>query len=685
MSQYCAVIARLVSVSLFVHFSHLIHSQATTDSFSIQTISEIVVTGSIVPQSARQSVYQIRSIGQDQIKLRGATRIQDVLATETNIRFNQDLATGNSNMSMQGIAGQNVKILIDGIPMVGRQGTNNEINLNQIDINTIARIEVVEGPMSVIYGADALAGVINIITKKAIEGKADLTIKIQEESVHTDYGWPAGLHQYAINGGYSKGDMYIKGNLSRNGFGGYTGTAIGRDYQWHPKVQYLTGLVLGIDKNKIKSHYRLDYTNEDIFNPGIPTSSIANDQNYLTNRWMHQWHSDLHISDKLKLNTAMGYTHFKRQVQSTIFNEETNDRRLSIAPGAQDTSVFNGFSLRMLMPFQISNWFSFLPGIDINIESGKGGRLSLGRHTIQDYGFILSGDLKLSDRVSIKPGIRLIYNSIYNAPAGIPSLNLKWDVNQNQIFKFAYGRGFRAPSLRELYFSFFDSNHAVIGNTDLQSELSHSISGSWSWQLKNTERIKTDYSISAFYNTIQDLINFGQSPSNPQEVTYINIDQYKTKGFTTSLQSRTSNLSILVTAGYTGRYNQLNADDNTTAEFVWSPEASLSASYTFTKQKLTIGLFQKYTGKTPFFESILIDGVQRIRQSIYTDYSWTDLSINKNFNSRIQVSAGIRNVFNVKQIVSNSISPSGVHTTGNSQSIGYGRSAYLGINYSIIK
>ena len=301
-----------------VSYTHLdVYKRQSIDSFSIQTISEVVVTGSITPQSARQSVYQIRSIGQDQIKLRGAVRIQDVLATETNIRFNQDLATGNSNMSMQGIAGQNVKILIDGIPMVGRQGTNNEINLNQIDINTIARIEVVEGPMSVIYGADALAGVINIITKKAIEGKADLAIKIQEETVHTEYGWPAGIHQYAINGGFSKGDVYIKGNLARNGFGGYTGTAIGRDYQWHPKTQYLTGMVLGIDKNRFKSHYRLDYTNEDIFNPGIPTSSIANDQNYLTSRWMHQWQSDVHLSDKLKLNTAIGYTHFKRQVQAT--------------------------------------------------------------------------------------------------------------------------------------------------------------------------------------------------------------------------------------------------------------------------------------------------------------------------------------------------------------------------------
>ena len=65
-------------------------------------------------------------------------------------------------MTMMGLKGQNVKILIDGMPIIGRQGTSNEININQVDINTIERIEIVEGPMSVVYGADALAGVIFI-------------------------------------------------------------------------------------------------------------------------------------------------------------------------------------------------------------------------------------------------------------------------------------------------------------------------------------------------------------------------------------------------------------------------------------------------------------------------------------------------------------------------------------------
>ncbi len=131
-----------------------------------ETLSEIVVTGQHSPQSAKNSVYKVRTIEQKRLETQGANTLQDVLANELNIRFSRDNALGTSGVSIQGISGQNVKVLIDGVPMVGRSGVSNEIDINQINVNTIERIEIVEGPMAVNFGADALAGVINIITKK---------------------------------------------------------------------------------------------------------------------------------------------------------------------------------------------------------------------------------------------------------------------------------------------------------------------------------------------------------------------------------------------------------------------------------------------------------------------------------------------------------------------------------------
>jgi outer membrane receptor for ferrienterochelin and colicins len=251
-------------------------------------LEEVVVTAQYEPQSAQKSVYKVRTISLEQIRERGATRLQDVLNTELNIRFSQDASLGGSNLSFQGLAGQNVKVLIDGVPMVGRQGTSNEININQININAIERIEIVEGPMSVVYGADALAGVINVITKKAIDGKLDLTAKVHTETVGREYGWQQGIHNESVGGGYAKNNFYTRADVSRNYFGGWQGSAEDRDRLWHPKTQYFANGLIGYAKNNSDLYYRVDYLNEDIYNPGIFEGVEATDQNYFTNRFMHQ-------------------------------------------------------------------------------------------------------------------------------------------------------------------------------------------------------------------------------------------------------------------------------------------------------------------------------------------------------------------------------------------------------------
>lgn len=127
-------------------------------------LDEIVVTGQFSPQSVRNSVYKVKVINQTQIEAKGATTIQSILNTEVGIRMSNDMALGETDFEFMGMSGNNVKVLIDGVPMLDR--LDKKQSLSQIDINQVERIEIIEGPMSVIYGSDALAGVINIITKK---------------------------------------------------------------------------------------------------------------------------------------------------------------------------------------------------------------------------------------------------------------------------------------------------------------------------------------------------------------------------------------------------------------------------------------------------------------------------------------------------------------------------------------
>ena len=141
------------------------------------------------PQSLRNSLYKIRVVNQKAIAQKAPSDLQSLLNTEIGVRISNDMALGESDFELMGMSGNNVKVLIDGVPLVDRGSTKQ--SLSQIDINTIEQVEIVEGPMSVVYGTDALAGVVNIITKKAKTNaektQVSISARIQEESMGKEY------------------------------------------------------------------------------------------------------------------------------------------------------------------------------------------------------------------------------------------------------------------------------------------------------------------------------------------------------------------------------------------------------------------------------------------------------------------------------------------------------------------
>ena len=143
-------------------------------------IRDRVVTAQYAENSSEKAVHKIKVIDQKKIETLGAVNLRDVLTNETNVRITQDNVLGSST-SVQGLSGQNVKILIDGVPIIGRVGGN--IDLSQINLNDIERIEIIEGPLSVEYGTNALAGTINLITKKSARKKYNLNLNTYYETV----------------------------------------------------------------------------------------------------------------------------------------------------------------------------------------------------------------------------------------------------------------------------------------------------------------------------------------------------------------------------------------------------------------------------------------------------------------------------------------------------------------------
>ncbi len=653
---------------------------AAQDSLKLYELREVVVTGEVEPQSVRASVYNVRTIPMERLQSRGATRLQDALNTELNIRFAQDPALGGSNLTMMGLPGQNVKVLVDGVPVIGKQGTGNEVNLNQFNVNAVERIEIVEGPMAVIYGADALAGVINIITKKSVEEKFAVSATLQEETAGNEYGLSKGLHNQRVSLASAVNAFYFRGSLSHNAFRGWTGDSTGREKTWHPKAQWMASAVAGYQQNGWHAYYRADYLHEKIYNPAQFAGNEAIDKNYITQRLMHQVQLTTSLSEKVSFNSALSYTGFRNRTQSVAVDRQTGRETLANS-ALQNTDEFTGMTIRGALQYRISDAVSIQPGYDINLESGSGSRLKEGTNGIQDYAGFLSADLKLG-ALSLRPGVRVIRNSVYEAPPVIPSLNTKITINDRHDVRVSYGRGFRAPSIRELFFNFFDASHSIEGNPDLEAERSHTVNASWNARLVETDNnLRLNGVISAFYNDVDNMIGYGVRPGS-NVTTYVNINEFRSKGLTLNTVLSNGNTDFRAGLGCTGRYNSLTEANGTLPAFTWSPEITTSVTHQV-DETFSVSLFYKYTGKTPAYE---LDPAGEDIVLVETDgYHWADLTAQKSLGKHLELSAGIRNLFNVTQVY-NSASGASTHTgSGSSRPVGYGRSFFVTLNVRFTK
>ena len=145
-------------------------------------VEEIVVTGNPKETSVKESLYDVNVLDKEELEKRGAVNLSDALMNELNVQISRDGVLG-SQVNLQGMGGNNVKVMIDGVPVIGRLDGN--LDLSQINMNNIERIEVVEGPLSAIYGSNAIAGVINLISKQSQKNKVEAFANSYFESIGT--------------------------------------------------------------------------------------------------------------------------------------------------------------------------------------------------------------------------------------------------------------------------------------------------------------------------------------------------------------------------------------------------------------------------------------------------------------------------------------------------------------------
>jgi outer membrane receptor for ferrienterochelin and colicins len=657
----------------------------------VNRLEDVVVTGQFNPQSAGNSVFRVQTIDANEINQRGAFNLQEVLSNQLNIRVGQDLAIGSASISLQGISSQNVKILIDGIPLVNRSGNGNGADLSQINLQNIERIEIVEGPMAVNFGANALAGVINLITKKDFTNRTEIRAALQTESAGSEYGTDAGRHVQSIGLNHRLNELWsVLLNAHHNNFLGFRGDAGVRQHEWNPKEQWAGNGLVKFQGDRHNVYYRFDALSELIQDFGalqnnfLPTGEnqpFALDETYDSKRFSHQLQAEGQLSFLNRYTAFASFSDFERQKTRFSKNIITKDEHLTSGDGDQDLSTYRVWEFGGTGFLSAGDKADFQVGYQISLEQVGGGRILKEEQGVEEYAVYGSAEWRPLDKFTVRPGLRYTTNSNFGSQL-IPSLQLKYDLSEIARFRASYGRGFRSPSVRELYFEFIDSNHRILGNPDLMPEKSDHFSLNVLSQYHLAETA-IDVDLNLFYNNIDDQISLGQNVNDVTSTTYLNIQRFRTLGLTLTQRAKFGALSGNIGLSYIGRFNQISADELGLTEFFYSPEFNANFTYALSKRQTSVNAFYKYTGRLQsYFTETNAQNEQVISIGEISDFHWLDVTIVQPFKEAFEFTFGARNVFNITN-VNNTGLGGGAHSGGPSVPISYGRSYFLKVSYNL--
>lgn len=169
-----------VSLTLFLSSSGAVMAQQASDEDS--EIATVTVTGSLIPQRTDiETAAPITVISAEDLQVRGFTSVADAVqqASFSNgavqgAQYSGGFTQGAKTLSLFGLSPSYVKYLIDGRPMIDYpalyNGTDIITNISGIPMELVDHIDILPGGQSSIYGSDAIAGVVNIVMKKKIEG-----------------------------------------------------------------------------------------------------------------------------------------------------------------------------------------------------------------------------------------------------------------------------------------------------------------------------------------------------------------------------------------------------------------------------------------------------------------------------------------------------------------------------------
>ena len=502
---------------------------------SERELGEVVITGTGTPHHLKHAPVQTELIGKKLVKAVAASGFSDLM---TNVSPSFDFNPGNmgSMMTLNGLGNDYILILVDGKRMYGDIGGQNDVN--RINPDDIEKIEVVKGASSSLYGSEAIAGVINIITKKSkrkvyaetnnrfgeygtrqYHNKLGLNLgrfsSLTTYSVKESDGWQ--LSQFEIDDDMgdddASNDVLVKTDAKQvNAYDDYT-ISQRFDYAVSKKLS-LYALGSGYEKDVMvpTTVKKYGYHYKD-FSYSAGAKFLINKTDYIK--------VDFN-SDEFKY-----YYKYNQDVVSSKSGktlQEKNEKILNTKQKREDLNLKYIFKLNKTHQFTVGGEY-----VNESLESD--GRLANSRENAATFSGFAQDEIKLVDNLTLVAGVRYVKHKEFG-DAFTPKLSALYKWNDFN-FRGTYAKGFKAPTIKELYYRYEKRGNLYLGNTDLDPQKSDYYSLSVEYIIS-----KLSLSLSAYQNKIDDMIAYKTIPTTPEDTAdgvkktrkHFNIGEAKSTG-----------------------------------------------------------------------------------------------------------------------------------------------------------
>jgi outer membrane receptor for ferrienterochelin and colicins len=515
------------------------------------------VTATRTERKLSNLTVPVTIINAKSIQQNGSLRLTDILKEQTGLNLTSGFGAG---IQLQGLNPDYTIILINGEPLVGR--TAGVLDLNRIALGNIKKIEIVKGPSSSLYGSEAMAGVINIITDAAIGSPLTLgfrygTYNTVDANLETKLNTKQLQYQGFYNT-YSTDGYSIRPNSNSR-----VTTPIDR-YSTTQQLKWVlstkTNFVLNtrFTQEKIQNEIAVANNGITIYSIGKEDIKDINLSTTLNHRF----------SKKLK-TSVRGY--------STTYDAVQNLLTINGLP-YRDVLNHNFKRIENQTDWDLRENLQAVVGFGAVWEGVKSSRYDSEKVRKQNeiqYAFT-QWEWKPSDKFTLIGGVRFDQNTQF-ASAYSPKLSMLYKLNPQHQFRFSLGQGFKAPDFRQLFLDFTNAaagSYSVFGAAQAQQviakldalgqignlfpnyyllkalkpEYSNGLHFTWDWKINSRSAI----SVQLFRNDIKNLIEsqqVGTYISGSQIYSYLNIGRAFTTGIELEGQHKL-NTNWAISGGY---------------------------------------------------------------------------------------------------------------------------------------